>query len=57
AIADFDDAIRLEPDDSAHHAARGQAFSANGDYDRALADYADVLVQRDLEEAPRRVSD
>src|SRR5262249_33633616 len=39
AIADFDEAIRLEPGKALAYSHRGNAWSRKGDKDRALADY------------------
>ena len=39
AIADFDEAIRLEPGRALAYSHRGNAWSRKGDKDRALADY------------------
>jgi tetratricopeptide (TPR) repeat protein len=39
AIADFTDAIRLDPKNATAYDNRGQAFSLKGDYDRAIADF------------------
>ena len=38
AIADFDEAIRLDPKDGAAFSARGAMYSIKGEYDRAIAD-------------------
>ena len=39
AIADFDRAIQLKPDDAVAYANRGWAYDDKGDYDRAIADF------------------
>src|SRR5262245_22952130 len=39
AIADFDQAIRLQPDSALAYHHRGNAWSGKGELDRALADY------------------
>jgi tetratricopeptide (TPR) repeat protein len=45
AIADFDNALRIDPDDGRARNARGIAFRRKGEYDRAIADY-DVALRR-----------
>lgn len=45
AIADFDEAIRLNPNDPDFYDSRGTAWSDKGDYVRAIADY-DVAISR-----------
>jgi Flp pilus assembly protein TadD len=39
ALADFDDAVRLAPDNAAAVTARGVALGAKGEFDHALADF------------------
>jgi tetratricopeptide (TPR) repeat protein len=43
AIADFDQAIRLDPTKTEYYAARGDAYGNKGDDGRAVADYDQVL--------------
>jgi tetratricopeptide (TPR) repeat protein len=43
AIADFAEAIRLEPGNPAAHAGRGRAKLAAGDLDGAIVDYSEAL--------------
>jgi tetratricopeptide (TPR) repeat protein len=43
AIADFTQAIRLDPDNAATYRERGNAYSDKGDYDRAIADYNQAI--------------
>jgi lipoprotein NlpI/predicted aspartyl protease len=43
AIADFDEAIRLNPQDAPTYGNRGHAWSRKGDYDRAIADYGEAI--------------
>jgi tetratricopeptide (TPR) repeat protein len=45
AIADFDQAIRLDPNDAFATAynSRGNAYNAKGDYDRAIADFDQAI--------------
>jgi tetratricopeptide (TPR) repeat protein len=43
AIADFSEAIRLEPKLGVAYRNRGGAWSAKGDYDRAIADFNEVI--------------
>lgn len=50
AIADFDDAIRLNPKDKEAISNRGNAYRTKGDFGRAIADY-DQLVQLDGKDA------
>jgi tetratricopeptide (TPR) repeat protein len=44
AIADYTEAIRLDPKYALAHVNRGNAYKAMGDYDRAIADYTEALV-------------
>ena len=46
AIADFTDAIRLDPNDADAYYARGLAFSTNGDRDHAVADLSEAVQLR-----------
>jgi Flp pilus assembly protein TadD len=39
AIADFNEAIRLDPNDASAYTARGNAYNATGEIDRADADF------------------
>jgi lipoprotein NlpI len=50
AIADFDDAIRLNPKDKEAVSNRGNAYRTKGDFGRAIVDY-DQLVQLDAKNA------
>ena len=43
AIADFDEAIRLNPQDAPTYGIRGYASYRKGDYDRAIADYGEAI--------------
>lgn len=43
AIADFTEAIRLDPKDVWAHHDRGLAYAAKGDFDRAIADYSEAV--------------
>jgi lipoprotein NlpI len=43
AVADYNDAIRLNPQDSRSLANRGIAWAIKGDYDRAIADLNEVI--------------
>ena len=43
AIADYDQAIRLEPHRSINHHNRGLAYQAKGDLNRAVADYSEAI--------------
>jgi tetratricopeptide (TPR) repeat protein len=43
AIADFDEAIRLDPKSSSAIGYRGFAYDAKQDYDRAIADYNEAI--------------
>ncbi|MGO9135188.1 MAG: tetratricopeptide repeat protein [Methylovirgula sp.] len=43
AIADFDQAIRLDPKDEVAYKNRGGAYKAKGDFDRAIADYSEAI--------------
>ena len=46
AIADYDEAIRLEPNNASAYAARGRVFENKGDPRRALADFNKALTLR-----------
>jgi tetratricopeptide (TPR) repeat protein/CHAT domain-containing protein len=43
ALANFDEAARLVPDDTAALIHRGNAWSAKQEHDRAIADYSDAI--------------
>jgi tetratricopeptide (TPR) repeat protein len=43
AIADANQAIKLDPDDKNYLDTRGWAYLGNGDYDKAIADFEKVL--------------
>jgi Tfp pilus assembly protein PilF len=43
AIADYSEAIRLDPKDGLAYSARGDAFSAEADFDHAIADYGEAI--------------
>ena len=43
AIADFTEAIRLQPNDHSNYSTRGNAYVNKGDYDRAIADYTQAI--------------
>jgi tetratricopeptide (TPR) repeat protein len=43
AIADFTQAIRLNPDYAKAYLERGNAYDGKGDYDRAIADYTQAI--------------
>jgi Tfp pilus assembly protein PilF len=43
AIADYDQAIRLEPHRSINHHNRGLAYQAKGDLEHAIADYSQAI--------------
>ncbi|MDR2553384.1 MAG: tetratricopeptide repeat protein [Treponema sp.] len=43
AIADFTQAIRLEPNNSYRYEDRANAYEKKGDYDQAIADYTQVI--------------
>jgi len=43
AIADYDDAVKLEPDDADQYLCRGNGYSARDDYDRAISDYSRAI--------------
>ncbi|WP_373604433.1 tetratricopeptide repeat protein [Treponema endosymbiont of Eucomonympha sp.] len=62
AIADFTQAIRLNPNDAAAYHSRGSAYYNKSDYDRAIADLTQALklnpndanAKKNLEMAQRR---
>ena len=43
ALADYDEAIRLKPNNAITLGARGRIYADLGQYDRALADYSEVI--------------
>jgi tetratricopeptide (TPR) repeat protein len=43
AIADFTQAIRLDPDNAIAYEERGNAYASKGDYDRAIADFNQAI--------------
>jgi tetratricopeptide (TPR) repeat protein len=43
AVADYEEAIRLDPKSAAGYTGRGYAWQAKGDYDRAFADYDEAI--------------
>ena len=43
AIADFNEAIRLDPKSALTFRNRGDAYTDKGDHDRALADYNEAI--------------
>ncbi len=43
ALADFDQAIRLDPKNSDAYTVRGMAWKAKGDFDRAIADFDQAI--------------
>ena len=44
AIADFDKAIALDPNDAAAYGNRGNAYYSKGEVDRAIADYTKAIA-------------
>jgi tetratricopeptide (TPR) repeat protein len=50
AIADFDEAIRLDPKVQFTQEGRGSAWAAKGEYDRAIADYTEAIRLRPTNE-------
>lgn len=52
AVAEYSDAIRLDPEDAASFEARAQAWLARGERDRAIADFTSAI---DLDEEPAHV--
>ena len=43
AIADYNDAIRLDPKYAFAYNGRGNAYNGKGEYDRAIADYSEAI--------------
>ena len=43
AIADYDQAIRLDPKDAMFHVIRGDIWYTKQDFDKAIADYAEAI--------------
>ena len=54
AIADFNEAIRLDPENAEAYVDRGMAWQAKGDFDKAIADF-DAAIRLDPEDARRYV--
>jgi lipoprotein NlpI len=50
AISDYDQAIKLNPDNAAYHAYRGTAYYSTKDYDHAISDY-DQAIKLDPDNA------
>jgi tetratricopeptide (TPR) repeat protein len=48
ALKDFNDAIRLKPDDRYAHLHRGNAYKAQGKYDSAIGDYKNAMESQRL---------
>src|SRR5688500_18026329 len=46
AIADYDQAIKLDPSDPIHFYNRAISWTAKGDHDRAIADYGEAIRLR-----------
>jgi tetratricopeptide (TPR) repeat protein len=53
AIKDYDEAIRLDPNDDLYFGNRGDAFRITGQYERAIADYRKALSLK-IEEARKK---
>jgi tetratricopeptide (TPR) repeat protein len=51
AIADYDEAIRLDPKNADSYVNRGLAYDRKGEHDRAIADY-DEAIRLDPKDAP-----
>ena len=43
AIADYNEAIRLDPSNADAHRGRGNAYYSKGEYDRAISDYNEAI--------------
>ena len=43
ALADFDEAVKLDPKSALTHVDRGAIYQAKGDLDRAIADYDEAI--------------
>src|SRR5437588_697136 len=43
AIADFDEATRLNPADARAHQGRGDSYTDKGEYDKAIADHTEAI--------------
>jgi tetratricopeptide (TPR) repeat protein len=50
ALADLNEAIKLEPDHASWYAARGMVYDRLGEFDRAIGDY-DLALRRDPKDA------
>jgi tetratricopeptide (TPR) repeat protein len=47
AIADFNEAIRLEPAQAEHYYKRGVAYARQGDHEKASASFASAIALND----------
>ena len=45
AIADYNEAIRLNPEEPSPYLNRGVAYARKGDKDRAIADYGEAILR------------
>ena len=52
AIADYTDAIRLDPKNDTAYDRRGDAYRAKGDFDHAIADYGEAIRLRSVHAPP-----
>ena len=43
AIADYDEAIKLDPKNALAYSNRGDAWRMKGEYDKAIADYGEAI--------------
>jgi tetratricopeptide (TPR) repeat protein len=44
ALADFEQVVKMKPDDAFSYGARGSVYFEQGDYDKAIADYERALA-------------
>ncbi|WP_448887351.1 tetratricopeptide repeat protein, partial [Enterobacter hormaechei] len=49
AVADFSEAVRIDPRNSNSYTNRGDAYNGKGDYDRAIADYSEAIRLNSLD--------
>ena len=53
ALADYNEAIRLDPNDADYYNNRGSSWHLKGDDDRAIADYDEAIRRNSKDPCPR----
>ena len=54
ALKDYGEALRLKPAEAVYYGDRGCFYMAIGDFDRAIADFAEEIKRIDSEDESRR---